>query len=208
MLFITPLAGAAPTRKAAALPKVPFGFVLGQTTLEDARGAWNASDSKILAQGYAAFGAGSGVDFLGNSRNDKQYMVDIANADFEGTYNTRFSFFDHVLYSLTIKFTSLLQKEPPQDKKYAIEDVKFIETALRAEYGPPSHSERDLMAGKSPNILAWDFSSNRLLLYYGIDAQLSYFNINLAKAADQYRKKLLNDQLRDNMKKRPLPAKG
>jgi hypothetical protein len=64
------------------------------------------------------------------------------------------------------------------------------------------------MAGKSPNILAWDFSSNRLLLYYGIDAQLSYFNINLAKAADQYRKKLLNDQLRDNLKKRPLTAKG
>jgi hypothetical protein len=201
VLFSTPLHGGLPTRKVIISPEIPFGFVLGQTTLEDAGTAWNANNIKILARGNASFGAGSGVDYLGNSRNDKQYLVDISNAEFEGTYNIRFSFYENVLYSLAIKFTSNLQKKLPQAKKFDIEEIQNLEKALRIKYGLPTHSEKDMLAGKSPNILAWDFSGNRLLLYYGIDMQLSYFNIKLAKLSEEYRKKLLTTQIHENQKK-------
>lgn len=201
ILPAAPLIGASPRQKAIASPQIPFGFTFGQTTLEDADAAWNDNSNKILAKGYASFGAGSGVDYLGHSRNEKLYLVDIADVDFEGTYNVRFSFFENRLYSLSIKFTSLLQKNLPQNKINKLEDVKNIETSLRAKYGPPDRSEKDLLAEKFPNILVWERSGNRLLLYYGIDTQLSYFNIKLAKVSEDYRKQLMKDQIHDNSNK-------
>lgn len=201
VLPATPLHGVSPVQKAAGVPQIPFGFTFGKTTLEDAGAAWNDNSSKILAKGYASFGAGSGVDYLGHARNDKLYMVDIASVDFEGTYNIRFSFFENKLYSISIKFTSLLQNKLPQDRIYKAEDVKNIEAALRSKYGPPARSGKDLLAGPQPNILAWEFSDNRLLLYYGIDSQLSYYNIKISKAAEDYRKLLIKTQIRENQNK-------
>lgn len=174
----------------AAEPVVPFGFQLGKTTLELAAQQWKKVGAKITGQGYAAIGAGSGVDGWAKLSAKKIILIDVAETPFEVTRTARFTFYDGVLYSIQTKLheSPAWRKQPANqlDKKA----IDALEADLRHKYGPPTQAARDMFAGKTPNVLVWAFGPNHLVLYKGgLNASfLGFTNQPLRIQAERYAK--------------------
>ncbi len=169
-------------------PIVPFGFQLGTTTLDMAAQQWKNVNAKITGQGYAAIGAGSGVDESAKLSAKKIILIDVADTPFEVTRTARFEFYDGVLYSIqTVLHESLVWRKQPANQLDG-KAVDALEATLRQKYGPPTHVGRDMFAGKTPNMLSWEFGPNHLVLYKGglRESFLGFTNQPLRVQAEHY----------------------
>ena len=171
-------------------PLVPFGFQLGKTTLEMAAQQWKNAGAKITGQGYAAIGAGSGMDDSAKLSAKKIILIDVADTPFEVTRTARFTFYDGVLYSVqTVLHESSIWRKQPANQLDG-KAVDELEATLRQKYGPPTYAGRDMFAGKTPNMLVWEFGPNHLVLYKGglRESFLGFTNQPLRIEAERYAK--------------------
>jgi len=168
----------------------PFGLTLGKASLPEAEAKWAEEGAVVTNRGYAAIGAGSGINGLAKSSAEKILLVDIDAVDFEGKRPARFVFFDGVLFSVQTVLKPLLNKGT-NVQNLSEQEVSDLETQIRQRYGAPNHELRDMTAGKKPNVLIWDFGQNTLTLTIGTLAgsTLSYTNTALAKKANDYKEK-------------------
>ena len=176
-----------------SVPLVPYGFVLGKTTLAEAEATWEAEKSTIVLRGHAAMGAGSGRDRVADLSADKIYLVDFQSVEFEGIRPARFVFFDGVLFSVQSVLSSILDtKKATNAVELSDEELRGFEKTVRQQYGPPNHAYRDFSAGKQPNILVWDYGNDTFTLAINAfpRSQITYSNTAHTKKAETYKNKL------------------
>lgn len=175
-----------------ALP-VPFGFALGKVTLQEAEAKWEAEGAVIIARGYAAIGAGSGIDGVSEAAAERIVLVDVEEVELEGKRPARFVFFDGVLYSIQTVLRPFFKKGGTNSQYLSVQEVLDLEKQIRQRYGAPNRELRGLGSGKKPNVLIWTFGRNTLTLTIETlgGSMLVYSNTLLAQKADAYKKKAL-----------------
>lgn len=167
-------------------------LIIGKTTLEDAKLAWEASGATILAAGKLAIGGGSGVDGMSQVRLEQVELIDVSNVDFEGLPVARYAFVDGVLYAIMTKLDKDLSKNNGGFKILSREELESFKKELIRKYGQPSQSLRDFYAlgKKEPNVFIWNRKENELVLQlrYGLGSNFTISNKALAKKVEMYRK--------------------
>lgn len=168
--------------------EAPGPFTVGQTSYEQADAAWADQGAVVARRGHLGVGAGSGVDGLGRYAVNEVQLVDVSGADFEGMKVVRYAFVDGTLFSITARLNSIFAEDKAGSNGLSEPELKEFEQKLRAKYGPPTRSLRDMFAGKKPNVFVWDFRDRELILHLlsGIRSSLQLRSKALSKKADQY----------------------
>ncbi len=190
-----PLLAQTPTAEnqieSTAAPAKPVPLVLGKTTLDDAKAAWQSSGATIINSGKLAIGGGSGTDRMSTVQLDQSDLVDTMNVDFEGLPVARYAFLDGILYAITSKLEKDLSRNHGGFKILSREEQEDLKKELIRKYGQPSRTFQDFFAkGKSPNIFVWDRKDNELILQfrYGLGSTLVMRNKALSKKLEAYKK--------------------
>ncbi len=192
VLASSPVASAAKEK-----PRLPFGFTLGVTTLEDARTIWRDEGVRVIGQGAATTGA-SALPTSAWGPADRIQLVQVANVSFEGVAPrpAQFAFFDGVLFHVMQSFRPVLkteEKEYPPKAEDSL-DPKVLEQALRRRFGAPTKAEKTILNG---TVLTWRFGAKTLVFMRGgIPAGLMMLDEKIAKAANAYRKVLADEEQR------------
>jgi|GEM_PF-2694698 len=187
-------AGGSPSASGASAtqpgdPLVPFGFVFGRTTKDEALATWAAAHVVITGGGHAGVGAGSGVDGQSTLSVDRIFLVDVQAVPFFGTRPARFAFLDNKLYSVQTVLSRTLPSNHRGDNSQNLspEELNALQADLRKRFGAPTRTARDLMAGKEPDIMEWKLDARTLVLTTGAlpGATLTLTDPGLAKKAKQ-----------------------
>lgn len=178
---------AAHTVAKAAGPQ-PFGLVVGQSTLDDAVARWTEAGAVVTGKGYAAIGAGSGIDGFSGQAAERVLLIDIESTDLEGPRPARFSFFDGVLYAIHVVLKPVVSGNRSNAQQLTEPELLAFEQRLRDKYGRPDQSLRDMVAGKKPNVFIWNIGNNALM-FTTLTLQghtVSFNNPALLKKANAY----------------------
>ncbi len=187
-------AGRSPSASAASAtqpgdPLIPFGFVFGRTTRDEALAAWEAADVVVTGRGHAGVGAGSGVDGQSTLPVDRIFLIDVHAVPFFGTRPARFAFLDDKLYSVQTVLSRTLLPNQRGDNSQSLspEELRALQADLRERFGAPTRTARDLMAGKEPDIMEWKLGARTLVLTTSAlpGARLTLTDPVLAKKAKQ-----------------------
>ena len=169
-------------------PLVPFGFVFGRTTRDEALATWTAADAVVTGRGHAGVGAGSGVDGQSTLPVDRIFLIDVHAVPFFGTRPVRFAFLDDKLYSVQTVLSRLLPNHRGDNSQsLSSEELKALQADLRERFGAPTRTARDLTAGKEPDIMEWKLGARTLVLTTSVlpGATLTLTDPVLAKKAKQ-----------------------
>jgi hypothetical protein len=193
-----PSAGA-PSQTLPADSLIPFGFVFGRTTTDEALATWAAANVLVTGRGHAGVGAGSGVDGQSTLPVDRILLVDVREVPFFGSRPARFAFLDDRLYSIQtiLSRTILPNHRGDNSQNLSPEALKALQADLRKRFGAPTQTGRDLMAGKEPDIMEWKPGPRTLVLTTGAlpGATLTLFDPVLAKKAKQARDEVCNQNV-------------
>ncbi len=188
-----PEAGGSPPVSTALLTQpgdqlVPFGFVFGRTTKDEALATWSAADALVTGRAHAAVGKG-GVDGLSTLQVERIFLVDVHAVPFFGTRPARFAFLDDELYSVQTVLSRTLVPSRRGDNSQSLspEEIKTLQTDLRRRFGAPTRTARSLMASKEPDIFEWKLGARTLMLTTNavLGATLTLTDPVLAKKAKQ-----------------------
>ena len=165
-------------------PPAPFGLVVGRSTLEEAEAAWKEANARILSRGYGSIGPGL-MDGDSKMWTDRIVLVDVADVPFEGTRPVRFAFVEGRLYVLQT-FLRAMTKVPGTNAQTLTDDeVRALRQDIVARRGPPTRAQRDLFAGKAPNLFEWQLGSQVLSIHQGLGTVLAFVDPALLKRAKQ-----------------------
>jgi hypothetical protein len=168
---------------------LPDAVSVGRTTYEQAASIWSSVGGTVLQRGKLSVGAGSGVDGAGHYAVEQVTLIDVSGIDFEGLRLARYGFVDGVLFSVQARLDTVFRENRAGSNELSEAELQSLEARLRAKYGNPSRSARDLFAGTKPNVLIWDLRDNELILHLvpGVGSSLVLRNKALTRKVEAYR---------------------
>jgi hypothetical protein len=139
------LAGTAPPIEAPAAPAATleaFPYVLGKTTMDEAKSIWSGRGMEILMSGHLALGTGSGIDGYSKVQAERVVLTDVSNVDVEGLpVVARFAFFDGTFYRFQAQLQRGLLSGNKEGDQLTDEQVKTVRARLLKKHGQPDAEE-------------------------------------------------------------------